>query len=158
LIGPELKLEGNRLARRFGWKFVLGSIFLALLAFASPFLGIVIGTMSCAMALSNMQTAPLVRHVGGEAAFAKLVFSGRIARSFNPWRSLLDMIAITLPAFCIGGLLLYAVGVADDGIVGGVAFGLLTWGAGIVAHRAASLVRIARRNRAASRRDLPAGS
>lgn len=158
LVSPELKLEGNRLARRFGWKFVFGSIFLALLAFVSPFLGIVVGTMSFVMALSNMQTAPLVRHVGGEAEFAKLIFSGRAASSFNPWRSLLDIITITLPAFCIGGLLLYAVGVADDGIAGGVAFGLLTWGAGIVAHRTASLMRIVRRNRAAARRNLLAGS
>lgn len=150
LATPTLRLEGNWLARRFGWKYVLASSLLALFAFASPFLGVVIGTLSCVMAFSNMQMAPLVRYAGGEAEFARLVFS-RAAASFSLRRSMLDMIAIPLPIICIGAALLYATGVNDDGAAAAVAYGLLAWGASIVAHRMASLVRLSRRKRARGR-------
>lgn len=144
LATPTLLLEGNRLARRFGWKYVLASSLLAVFAFASPFLGVVIGTLSCVMALSNMQIAPLARYAGGEAEFARLVFSGAAA-SFSLRRSMLDMVAIPLPIICIGAALLSTTGVSDDGAASAVAYGLLAWGAGIIAHRMASLVRISRR-------------
>lgn len=153
LVTPTLRLEGNWLAHRFGWKYVLASVLLALFAFASPFLGIVVGTMSCVMAFSNMQMAPLVRHAGGEAEFARLVFSTRAAASFSLRRSILDMITIPLPVICLGAALLFAKGVNDDSASAGVAYGLLAWGAGIAAHRAASLMRICKRRRSARRLD-----
>ena len=149
LVTPTLKLEGNWLVRRFGWKFALASILLALFAFASPLLGVDIGTLSCVMALSNMQFARFVRLAGGEDEFAKIFFTSKAAASFSLRRSLLDMVTITLPVFCIGAVLLFATGANDDSIVAGVAYGFLTWGAAIIALRTASLVRIYRRRRAA---------
>lgn len=146
LVSPKLMLEGNPFIRRYGWRLALLTTFFSIFAFASPFLGVVIGTMSCVMAMSNFQLAPMVRYAGGEAAFRKVI-SDNAAALFSLRRSLRDMITIPLPAFCLGAALLLETGANSNGIFAAVAYGLLTWTASVIFYRTVSLVRVYRRIR-----------
>ena len=64
---PDLRLEGNPLARRLGWKWGGGvNVVLCGLAAVSPLGAIVIATASLLVAAHNFQNAWLMRSLGGD--------------------------------------------------------------------------------------------
>ncbi len=65
LATPNLRLEGNPIARRLGWKWGTGvNVILCGVFAAWPLCAIVIGTASCLVAAHNFQNAWLMRSLG----------------------------------------------------------------------------------------------
>ena len=73
LVSPTLKLEANPVARRFGWKFALLTVFVGLVAYASPPMGVALLTTSFLVASSNASKIVMAKAMGEEqlAAFSR---------------------------------------------------------------------------------------
>lgn len=62
-LTPRLTLEGNPLVRRFGWRYaIVSSIIFPVLGYFIPAIGVMLGTMSCIIAFSNMHNAMIIRY------------------------------------------------------------------------------------------------
>jgi len=104
LVSPNLKLEANPVARRFGWKFALLTILVGLAAYASPPMGVVILTTSFLVAASNASKIVMAKAMGEEQLAA---LSRRVTLETPPWPGLLFLV---MPAFFIamlGGAILF---------------------------------------------------
>ena len=73
LVTPTLKLEGNALARRFGWPFAWLSLGVALLPYYSPAVGAAGLTASLLVTGSNLTRGWFARAVGEEEYHALII-------------------------------------------------------------------------------------
>ena len=90
---PTLKLEGNSIARRLGWRYALLTIAVGFMPYYSPALGVIILTASFLVSASNASKILLARAIG-EEKFAALTKHACV--STPPWPALLFL---ALPAF-----------------------------------------------------------
>lgn len=125
IVTPKLSLEGNPLVRRFGWAYAWATLSLALLAFVSTDMGIIIGTLSCLMAHSNMSFALISRYAVGEQKLRE--FSHTAIRSCPP-RSYFAMSLVQfLPLLAVACALLFFGRFSADDYVSDVAWGIICW-------------------------------
>ena len=125
IVTPQLALEGNPLVRRFGWAYAWASLSLALLAFVSAEFGIIIGTVSCLMAHSNMSLALISRYATGEQRLRELYF---VALKNCSLGSYVGMFLVQfLPLLAVAGALLLFGRSDAKPFVSDVAYGIFCW-------------------------------
>lgn len=133
IVTPGLLLEGNWLVRRFGWAYAWISVAVALLAFLSPPAGIIIGTVSCLMAHSNMSFALISRYATGEQGIRKLHAQAIRNCGFGGFVAI--FIVQFGPLLALALLILSFVGYSLDNRVADVGYGILFWVAMIALHK-----------------------
>jgi len=104
LVTPTLKLEGNLLARKLGWRFALLTILVCLVPFYSTSMGIVVLVPSLFVSASNIGKIWLVRSMG-EKQFSELIDS--IARRQKLSPAIAGVVASSLFIILAGLVLLY---------------------------------------------------
>ena len=149
-VTPNLKLEGNPLVKTFGWKFaIIFSLLFPILGYASPALGIVIGSFSCVMAFSNMHSAFVTRHApNGESALLKLHVQAMHACSLTQF--CLASFLLILPAFFLGLMILTGTGFSGSDCASYVGCGVLAWCVAVAQLRLRHWVRFQRALKLAS--------
>jgi hypothetical protein len=78
LVTPRMTLEGNVVARKFGWPYALLTLLVCLVPYYSPQLGVLVLVPSLLVSSSNVGKIWLVRTIG-EQDYASLLL--RLARS-----------------------------------------------------------------------------
>ena len=133
MVTPKLLLEGNWLVRRFGWAYAWASISIALLAFVSPPGGIIIGTVSCLMAHSNMSFALISRYATGEQGIRKLHTEAILNCNFRGFVAI--FIVQFAPLLVLAFLIFSLGGYSVDNWVSDVGLGIICWVSIIALHK-----------------------
>ena len=142
MLTPTLLLEGNRVVRRFGWLYAWITLSLALVAFALPSLGIIVGTASCLMAWSNMSFVLLSRYGVGEQGLRDIYAKALETCSLRSYLAIqciqfLPLVAISLTILVIGDFSL-------DNDSCAVGYGILVWIFTLSVHKSKVVVRKSR--------------
>jgi hypothetical protein len=102
-VTPTLKLEANLLARRFGWWYALLTIFLGLVPYASPPLGVMVLTTSFLVSASNASKIVMAKALGEDEMAALL---HRVLLATRPWPGVLFLVMPGVFTAALGGSLL----------------------------------------------------
>jgi len=125
MVTPKFLLEGNRLARKFGWIYAWSTLLVAFVALWQVNIGIIIGTLSCLMGWSNMSFVLLSRHASGEEGLKELY-----AKAFRNC-SLRDFFVIQifqfLPLLVLSYVILRISGFSLDSYASDVGYGIIAW-------------------------------
>ncbi|HWU77434.1 MAG TPA: hypothetical protein VN043_13105 [Rhodanobacter sp.] len=130
LVTPNLALEGNPLIKRFGWAYAWAGVSLALLTFVSADLGIIVGTVSCLMAHSNMSIALISRYATGERKLRELY--GAAIRNCSLGSFIGMFLVQYLPLLAVACVLLFFDRFDTEPYVTDVAYGIFCWVLAIV--------------------------
>jgi hypothetical protein len=103
-VTPTLKLEANSLARRFGWPFALLTIFVGLVPYVSPPLGVIVFTASFMVAASNASKIVMAKALGEDELEALI---RRVFLATPPWPGLLFLVMPGVFSGALGGGLLF---------------------------------------------------
>lgn len=104
LVSPNLKLEANSLARRFGWWYAWLTVLVGLIPYVSPAAGVVVLTASFMVAASNASKILMARALGEEELAA---LSRRVLQVTPPWPGVLFMVMPGIFIAALAGSLLY---------------------------------------------------
>lgn len=104
LVTPNLKLEANSIARRFGWWYALLTILVGFIPYVSPALGVVVLTTSFMVAIANASKIPTARALGEDGMAA---LSLRIILATPPWPGLLFLVMPGIFVALLGGSMLF---------------------------------------------------
>ena len=98
LVTPTLKLEANSLARRFGWRFAVLTIFAGLVPYVWPPLGVMVLTTSFTVSAFNASKIVMARALGEDETTALF---RRVILATPPWPGLLFLV---MPGILVGVL------------------------------------------------------
>lgn len=104
LVSPNLKLEANSLARRFGWWYAWLTVLIGFIPYISPAAGIVVLTASFMVAASNASKILMARALGEEELAA---LSQRVLQVTPFWPGILFMVMPGIFIAALAGSLLY---------------------------------------------------
>lgn len=125
MVTPKLLLEGNWLVRKFGWAYAWLSVSLALFAFVSPSGGIIIGTVSCLMAFSNMSFALISKYATGEQRIKELLATAIRNCSLD---SYIIIFAVQFgPILALAFLIFSLAGYSLDNQISDIGYGIVFW-------------------------------
>ena len=102
LVTPTLRLEGNPIARKFGWRFALLTIAVCLLPYYSTALGMVAIVVSFLATASNLSRGWIVRALG-EAEYLRILQRAAAASTF---REAIAFVLGSSGTFALAGLVL----------------------------------------------------
>jgi SAM-dependent methyltransferase len=131
MLTPTLKLEGNLLVRRLGWRFALGSLLLCLVPYFTIEFGIVVLVPSLLVSASNIGKIWLIRGIG-EDEFADLVL--KLARRGKLSHALGAVLSAALFVILAGLVLWYLYPGTRDGWGFWFGMGIMFYGAIILLH------------------------
>src|SRR6266850_2113389 len=105
LVTPTLRLEGNPIARKFGWRFAWLTIAVCLLPYYSTALGMVAIVVSFLATASNLSRGCIVRALG-EAEYLRILQRAAAASTF---REAIAFVLGSSGTFAFAGLVLLVI-------------------------------------------------
>jgi hypothetical protein len=140
VASPTLRLEANPVVRRFGWKFGLLTLLLALVPYYNTSIGVIVLTSSFLVTSSNLAGGWMMRALGEDEMQALLL---RVARR-SSLRSALTFVWASAAAVGIVGVLLSWLSAPEEwGHYFG--WGILVFALAKLLHGSLAMVRLFRR-------------
>jgi len=131
LLTPTLKLEGNLVAKKLGWKFAWLTLLVCLVPYYSPVLGVVVLVPSLLVSASNIGKIWFARSYG-EKRLENLLLS--LARSGRPASAILPVV-FSSGFIVLAGVVLWLLSPDPDRDWGHwFAWGIISYGAVILLH------------------------
>ena len=146
LLTPTLRLEGNLLAKKLGWRFAWLSVLLCLVPYYSPSLGVIVLVPSLFVSASNIGKIWFVRSFG-ERQFAELLLS--VADGGKLRHALFGVALSSAFVMLAGAVLWYLCPDPEEDWGFEFAIGIMAYGMAILVHGSLSYWRLFRKAKAA---------